>query len=82
MAHREFAGKCHMCIVISAQWVRTADMTHLVMGALALIITLPSVVAIDQRAAYRVMEPQLFGLGVPPAQGNCTIQWVGRSFEA
>ena len=82
MAHCELADKCPMGIVISAQWVRSADLTHLVMVALALIMTLPSVVAIDQRAAYRVMEPQLFGLGLPPAGGSFTIQWVGRSFEA
>ena len=64
------------------QYVQSAVLTHRVMMALALIMTFLSVAAIGQREAYRVMEPQLFCLGLPFAGGNCMIQCVARSFEA
>ena len=69
-------------VLNSGQYVQSAVLTQRVMTALALIITFPSVAAIGQREAYRVMEPQLFCLGLPFAGGNCMIQCVARSFEA
>ena len=69
-------------VLNSAQYVQSAVLTLRVMMALALIMTFPSVAAIGQREAYRVMEPQLFCLGLSFAGGNCIIQCVARSFEA
>ena len=69
-------------VLNSVQYVQSAVLTHRVMMALVLIMTFPSVAAIGQREAYRVMEPQLFCLGLPFAGGNCMIQCVARSFEA
>ena len=69
-------------VLNSEQYVQSAVLTHRVMMALALIMTFPSVAAIGQREAYRVMEPQLFCLGLSFAGGNCMIQCVARSFEA
>ena len=63
-------------------WPSGAVLTLRVMMALALIMTFPSVAAIGQREAYRVMEPQLFCLGLSFAGGNCMIQCVARSIDA
>ena len=69
-------------VLNSVQYVQSAVLTLRVMMALALIMTFPSVAAIGQREAYRVMEPQLFCLGLSFAGGNCMIQCAARSFEA
>ena len=84
----EVGGGCEVVVICpsgvlnSGQYVHSAVLTHRVMMALALIITFPSVAAIGHREAYKVMEPQLFCLGLPFAGGNCMIQCVARSFEA
>ena len=55
-------------VLNSAQYVQSAILTLRVMMALALIMTFPSVTAIGQGEVYRVMEPQLFGLGRGPSK--------------